>query len=242
MLLLIWPLFAVALMYGAAALLPAIYLMNYIYRKDTVEKEPPMLLMSLLIYGVIAALISIILENIGTRVLDSLMDDQSSVGYTLALAFAVVAVVEEGAKFAMLKRRTWNDMNFNYRFDGIVYAVFVSLGFAAFENVGYVLGYGLSVAPARALLAIPGHMCFGVFMGTFYGRAKQCQVWGDKAEERANLWLGYIAAVLLHGFYDSCAMINTVASSVIFIVFVAAMYIVVIKKVNRESQNDGSIN
>ena len=155
MLLFALPLYAIALVYGAAALLPAIYLMRYIYRKDTVEKEPPMLLMSLLIYGVIAALISIILENIGTKVLDSLMD-QSTVGYTLVLAFAVVAVVEEGAKFAMLKRRTWNDMNFNYRFDGIVYAVFVSLGFAAFENIGNVLGYGLSVAPARALLAIPG--------------------------------------------------------------------------------------
>ena len=122
MLLFALPLYAIALVYGAAALLPAIYLMRYIYRKDTVEKEPPMLLMSLLIYGVIAALISIILENIGTKVLDSLMD-QSTMGYTLVLAFAVVAVVEEGAKFAMLKRRTWNDMNFNYRFDGIVYAV-----------------------------------------------------------------------------------------------------------------------
>ena len=240
MLLFALPLYAIALVYGAAALLPAIYLMRYIYRKDTVEKEPPMLLMSLLIYGVIAALISIILENIGTKVLNSLMD-QSTMGYTLVLAFAVVAVVEEGAKFAMLKRRTWNDMNFNYRFDGIVYAVFVSLGFAAFENIGYVLGYGLSVAPARALLAIPGHMCFGVFMGTFYGRAKQCRVWGDKAEERANLWLGYIAAVLLHGFYDSCAMINTVASSIVFIAFVVIMYIVVIKKVNKESRSDGPI-
>ena len=240
MLLFTLPLFAVALIYGAAALLPAIYLMKYIYRKDTVEKEPSMLLMSLLIYGVRAALISIALEGIGTKILNSLMD-QSSVGYTLVLAFVVVAMVEEGAKFAMLKRRTWREVNFNYRFDGIVYAVFISLGFAAFENIGYVLGYGLSVAPARALLAVPGHMCFGVFMGTFYGRAKQCQVWGDKSEERANLWLGYIVAVLLHGFYDSCAMINTVASSITFIAFVVIMYIVVIKKVNKESQNDGPI-
>ena len=73
MLLFALPFYAIALVYGAAALLPAIYLMKYIYRKDTVEKEPPMLLMSLLIYGVIAALISIILENIGTKVLNSLM-------------------------------------------------------------------------------------------------------------------------------------------------------------------------
>ena len=81
--------------------------------------------------------------------------DQSTVGYTLVLAFAVVAVVEEGAKFAMLKRRTWNDMNFNYRFDGIVYAVFVSLGFAAFENIGYVLGYGLSGSPRQGAAGDP---------------------------------------------------------------------------------------
>ena len=81
MLLFTLPLFAVALIYGAAALLPAIYLMKYIYRKDTVEKEPSMLLMSLLIYGVIAALISIALEGIGTKILNSLMD-QSTVGYT----------------------------------------------------------------------------------------------------------------------------------------------------------------
>ena len=55
MLLFALPLYAIALVYGAAALLPSIYLMRYIYRKDTVEKEPPMLLMSLLIYGVMAA-------------------------------------------------------------------------------------------------------------------------------------------------------------------------------------------
>ena len=120
-------------------------------------------------------------------------------------------------------------------------AVFVALGFARWENISYVLMYGRGTAAVRAVTAVPGHACFGVFMGTFYGRAKQCQVWGDKSEERANLWLGYIVAVLLHGFYDSCAMINTVASSIIFIAFVVIMYIVVIKKVNKESQNDGPI-
>ena len=201
MLLFTLPLFAVALIYGAAALLPAIYLMKYIYRKDTVEKEPSMLLMSLLIYGVIAALISIALEGIGTKILNSLMD-QSSVGYTLVLAFVVVAMVEEGAKFAMLKRRTWREINFNYRFDGIVYAV---------------------------------------FMGVYYGRAKLRYDCGQTGAARSDLLMAYFVAVLLHGFYDSCAMVNTVASSIIFIAFVVIMYIVVIKKVNKESQNDGPI-
>lgn len=80
-----------------------------------------------------------------------------------------------------LHARTWRNPNFNYRFDGIVYAVFVSLGFAAFENIQYVLHYGLSVALPRAIFAVPGHMSFAVFMGLFYGRAKLYEAWGDGA-------------------------------------------------------------
>ena len=78
------------------------------------------------------------LEAVFQTVLDLLVDPGSP-AYTILLAFLVVAVVEEGTKFWMLKRRTWNHPAFNYRFDGIVYAVFVSLGFAAYENTTYVL-------------------------------------------------------------------------------------------------------
>ena len=120
--------------YVLAAVLPAVFLLRYIYRKDTVEPEPPLLLIRLLFMGVIAALISIVLESLGESILNALVDPGSP-WYTVLLAFFVVAVVEEGTKFFFLKRRTWYDPNFNYSFDGIVYAVFVSLGFAAYENI-----------------------------------------------------------------------------------------------------------
>ena len=107
--------------------------------------------------GILAALVSIALEFVGQTVLRSLVDANSP-AYTILMAFLIVAVVEEGTKFLFLKRRTWRDPNFNFRFDGVVYAVFVSLGFAAFENIEYIFHYGLSVAVPRALLAIPGHM------------------------------------------------------------------------------------
>lgn len=67
-------------------------------------------------------------------------------GWGILLAFLVVAVVEEGTKFFFLHQKTWHSPYFNYRYDAIVYAVFVSLGFAAFENVKYIFNYGLSVA------------------------------------------------------------------------------------------------
>ena len=115
----------------------------------------------------------------------------------------MVAVVEEGTKLFFLKRRSWRDPNFNFMFDGIVYSVFVSLGFAAFENIKYVFTYGLSVAMPRALLAVPGHLGFAVFMGVFYGRAKLCESRGQYFASKVSMAMGYVAAVFLHGFYDS---------------------------------------
>ena len=128
---------AIISIYILAAVLPAVFLLRYIYKHDTVEKEPPGLLLSLLLMGVLAALASIVLEVIGQKILDANIS-QDDPYYNIILAFVVVAAVEEGTKFFFLKRRTWNNPNFNYRFDGIVYAVFVSLGFAAFENIKYV--------------------------------------------------------------------------------------------------------
>ena len=221
----------------AVYILPAAFLLRYIYRHDTVEKEPPGLLFKLLVMGVLAALCSGVLERLGETVLNALVDPGSPV-YTIILAFLVVALVEEGMKYLLLKRCTWRDPNFNYRFDGIVYAVFVSLGFAAFENIQYVLNYGLSVALPRALLAVPGHMSFAVFMGLFYGRAKLCEAYSYRRGMKRNLLTGYLVAVFLHGFYDTCAMIGSAVSTMVFLVFVGIMYFWVFRLLKRESSND----
>jgi len=234
------PTVTVLWIYIFAAVLPAVFLLRIIYQADTIEKEPVSLLWSLLLMGVFAALAAIAVEELIDIYLVTVLD-KGSAAYSVVSAFLGVAAVEEGTKFLFLKLRTWKDPNFNYRFDGVVYAVFVSLGFAAFENVGYVFGYGLSVSVSRAFLAVPGHMAFAVFMGTFYGRAKLCADTGDTAGKIGNLLAAYLTAVFLHGFYDACAMIGTVLSTLLFIVFVVIMYIVVIKKVKRESSTDEPI-
>lgn len=224
--------------YIVAALAPAIYLMNYMYQKDTVEKEPSDLLWACVGRGVLAALVSIVLEIIGERLLGVSRIDQTSVTYVIVFAFLVVAAVEEGTKYFFLFRRTWHDPNFNYRFDGIVYSAFVSLGFAAFENVKYVFDYGLTVAFPRAILSVPAHLGFSVVFGYFYGRAKMASNRGEHGKAVRNIVTGYILAVFLHGFYDSCAMIGTTLSTIIFIAFVIVMYIVIIRLIKRESYTD----
>ena len=231
------PLYILTIIYVLAAILPAIFLMRYVYRQDSIEHEPSALLGNLVWRGVLAALVSIVLESLGQAILNSLVSPRNP-KYILLLAFLVVAAVEEGTKFFFLYRRTWRDMNFNYRFDAILFAVFVSLGFAAFENVKYVFSYGLSVALPRAILAVPGHMGFAVFMGIFYGRAIRCSDRGNGFGCKCNLILGYLLAVFLHGVYDTCCMLGTNQSTLVFVGFVLAMYLIVFFLLRHESRTD----
>ena len=222
----------------AAALLPAIYLMRYIYRKDTVEKEPGSLLGLLCVMGVIAGLLSIILETVGTNILNATKISPDTPAYGIAMAFLVVAAVEEGTKYFLMKKVTWRNPNFNYRFDAVVYTVFTSLGFAGFENVLYVFQYGLSVAIPRAILSIPGHMAFAVVMGVFYGRAKLAQRYGEDGTCRRALRSAYLWAVVLHGFYDACLMVGTGFSTLLFLIYVIVMYVSIFRLVKKESLSD----
>ncbi|NCC67154.1 MAG: PrsW family intramembrane metalloprotease [Clostridia bacterium] len=225
------------LVYVFAALLPSFFLLRYIYKHDTVEKEPPKLLWKLFFLGVLSAIPACIMELIGGNVLDMFVEPDNPV-YSIVTAFLVVAVVEEGFKFFFLKRATWNNPNFNYRFDGVVYAVFVSLGFAAIENILYVFSYGLSVALPRALLAVPAHMGFAVFMGAFYGNAQLWRAKGKRAGMYANLIMSYLLPVLLHGIYDACAMVNSTYSALAFYGFVIVMYFIVIRTIKKASAKD----
>ena len=238
---LLTPFFLTIAIYVCAAIIPAIFLMKKIYQLDSFEKEPNDLLLSCVIQGVLAAFVAIVLEMIGQMILSHSGVLPNSREYIIILAFCIVAVAEEGAKFFFLYRRTWREPNFDYRFDGIVYSAYVSLGFAAFENIKYVFSYGLSVAFPRAILSIPGHLGFAIVFGYFYGRARIAASLGQPSKAKTNLILGYLSAVLLHGFYDTCAMTGTQKSTMIFIAFVIIMYIFIIRLVKRESETNEPI-
>ena len=129
----------------AAAVIPAIVLLRFVYKEDRLDKESPGLLLSLVIFGILSTFAAIVTEQIGEAILGILLP-QSSTAYNVLLYFVVVALSEEGFKYLLLKKRTWYSSEFNCQFDGVVYAVFVALGFALWENISYVLMYGLGTA------------------------------------------------------------------------------------------------
>ena len=234
------PAMSLMALYAAAALLPAIVLLRYIYRHDRIEKEPPALLLRLLLGGILSAFAAILLETVGMWILPFFAEPETEL-YNVLLAFCVVAVSEEAAKLFFLKKYSWRRPHFDYMFDGIVYAVFVSLGFAAFENIKYVFEYGLSVAVTRALLAVPAHMAFAVFMGIFYGRARCHANRGNMMRAKSNLLMAFISAMLIHGFYDACLMVGTDLSLIVFFGFVVFMYFFVSRVVKAAAKEDRPI-
>lgn len=221
----------------AAAVIPAIFLMIRVWRADRLERESPELLFRLVIAGVISALLALCSERILSFILDRAVE-QTTLLYQALLYFVVVAVSEEGAKYFMLKRRTWRSAEFNCQYDGVVYAVFVSLGFALWENISYVLHYGFQTALVRAVTAIPGHACFGVFMGVFYGAAKRLDNEGRHAASRLCRRVGLLLSILLHGAYDFIASMESDSGSWYFVGFVAVLFFVSFVLVGRTAKKD----
>lgn len=139
----------------AAAVIPAVFLMVKVYQADRLEKEPIGMLIGLMVLGIISTSLAGITEELGDLALTELFPSGGLLCDAL-LYFVVVALSEEGFKYLLLKIRTWKSPHFNCQFDGVVYAVFVSMGFALWENIAYVMRYGVGTAVARAVTAVPG--------------------------------------------------------------------------------------
>ena len=224
----------------AAAVLPAVYLLSQVYKMDTIEKEPWSLLRKLLLFGAISGVPAALVESLLTGVLMNVLTE-GTVLYNLAAGFIVAALVEESFKFLFLYKFTFRSPDFNFRFDGVVYAVFVSMGFAILENILYVFQGGLGVAVTRALLALPLHAACGVYMGIAYGQQKVNSLY--KPASFSSVALACLPTpILIHGFYDFCAFMQTEIFTLVFIAFVIVVFILTLKRIKKASREDSPVN
>jgi len=222
------------------ALLPAIILMIYIYKMDKREKEPFRKLLLCFFWGIISVIPAIIIEEVCCEILNEAFT--SSIAYLLVENFLIVALTEEGCKYFFLNKISKKNAYYDYFFDGIVYSVFVSLGFAATENVMYVLQNGIGTAILRMFTAVPGHTCFAIFMGYYYSRKRYCDLFGDKKGAKKYAKLAIWVPVLIHGAYDFFASMGGGLSVLIWLVGLILMFIFSFKLVNRASREDCSLD
>ncbi len=178
----------------ALAIAPCLALILMVYLRDKYEREPKVLVFFSFILGCVSIVPAIFIELY-------LCDLPSIKGNAFMTAFFGVGYVEEACKlFFILVLPFWNKA-FNEPFDGIVYSVMVSMGFATAENILYVTQHGYGVGILRMFTAVPAHCIFGIFMGFFLGEAKFM-----KSGKIFFIFLSLLSAGALHGAYDYCLM------------------------------------
>ncbi|MBR9861124.1 PrsW family intramembrane metalloprotease [bacterium] len=173
------------------ALAPVLAIILYFVFLDRFNKEPIKMLLMTFVFGVLSIIPAVLMEQYGMSVLgptNSLVKDWIE-------AFIVIAFAEELAKYLFLRIFVFKSRHFDEPFDGIIYALMISMGFAGLENILYVIEGGVNVAIVRMFTAVPAHATFAVLMGYWVGRAKM--------ENKPFLnWLGLFSAILFHGLYD----------------------------------------
>ena len=190
-----------------AAVLPAMLLVFYIWWKDKYQREPIWQITKGFVFGVIAAALAILIETV-LQIAGVAPATPAGWKQAVMKAFLVAAIPEESVKLLMLWLLLCRNKYFDERFDGIVYAVCVGMGFAAAENIIYLFSAPdwQSTAVSRAIFAVPAHFMFAVAMGYFYSMLH----FGDMKWYKAGLI--FIAPVVLHGVYDGLLFVFSVES------------------------------
>jgi RsiW-degrading membrane proteinase PrsW (M82 family) len=195
--------------YVALGAAPGIAICIYFFYRDFYNKEPKLNLLISFILGGLAILPSIWLEGLPKDLLQKVLYYHSStVIETAILSYGVIAAAEEFTKFLGLRFYSYRQKAFDDPFDGIVYAVIVSMGFATVENIMYVTnaaksGMGLELGLKRMFLSVPAHATFGVIMGYFVGKAKF-----NSSNSFGLMLFGLLGAIFFHGTFDFFIFLN----------------------------------
>lgn len=213
----------------ALAIAPVLIILIYVYLRDKYEKEPIGLLLKSLLGGALT-IIPIVLVNGWLERYKVHFSGLQEVAY---VAFVLAALVEELFKFAVFYFLIWRNKEFNEKFDAIVYAVYISLGFALVENISYVYNYGETTGYLRSFTAVPAHAIFGVTMGYYFAFAK----FGQRKKKSLNMFLALFMPVLLHGIYDFILMSQHQMYLLLFIPFIIYLWWAGFKKMKEISDN-----
>lgn len=206
------------------AIAPSIALLIFIYQKDRYDREPPSLLFKLFVFGILSTIpvyfIELFFTGLGER----------SAFYQ---AFVVAGFVEELFKFLILFYLTFKTLHYNEKLDGIIYSVFVSMGFATAENILYIFSRHLNyfyTGISRAIFAVPAHAMFAITMGYYLSLAKFSERRGGS---RIFLFKALVVPIILHGIYDFILISRTFGFLVVFILFVVYLWRVNLQRLDR---------
>lgn len=187
-----------------SAIIPPLLIAFFIYRNDLYEVEPHRLLIKTFFLGFLITIPMILIELLTGEIFENI----------LLYSLLGVALVEEGIKYVTLLLYNYKKDDFNEPYDGIIYSVMLTMGFALVENVMYVIQGGGEVAILRMFSAIPLHATCGIIMGYFLGKAKM-----EHENTEKNKILALVIPTIIHGLYNYFIFIEIITFSYIILIF-----------------------
>lgn len=214
--------------YLLIAIAPVLALLTFVYFRDKYEKEPIGMILKGLIFGGIIIFPVAFIESLLMKIGSSL----PVIPKAAWDGFFVAGFTEELFKYLIVLLLFFRNRNFNERYDGIVYAVSVSLGFAGIENIMYVFQHGMTTGLLRAFTAVPAHMIMGTVMGYYLGLARF-----TPSRRTYYLIMALLIPVIIHGFYDFVLMSQHPALLAIFIPLMAFYWWIALRNIKKHEQD-----
>ncbi|GGM22746.1 protease PrsW [Paraliobacillus quinghaiensis] len=208
----------------SAGIAPALALMSFFYLKDRFNTEPILPIIQTFLYGALLVFPIMFIqyaftaENIGQGPFIS--------------SFILTSLLEEFFKWFVFIYTVYKYSTFNSVYDGIIYGVALSLGFATVENILYLIGHGIEYAFGRAIFPVSSHALFGVIMGYYLGIAR-C----NSKHNNVFLYIALFIPVLLHGIYDFILQTTSVYWLYILVPFMILLWINGMRKVKKANQD-----
>ena len=180
--------------------LPVVFWSAYHLHVDRQLPEPPLKLALAFLLGVGSFFLGLLayraLGLVGLR-FNAFALAQDSLPGLFAYAVLAIGVIEESVKMIPFLLVVVRFREFDEPIDGIIYASFIALGFAAVENWLYVPHLDSTAAYARGFVGPVLHMVFASIWGYHIGRAWLC---GRRLLATVAGWLAYTA--FIHGLYN----------------------------------------
>ena len=210
------------------AILPAIIIFFYVYKRDYFPEPPRIVFITLLLGAGISFPLMILIPFFEGFLETKNFGIETNHFY---MSFIRAAFLEETLKFLIVIYYCLYLNEFNEPMDALVYSVAASIGFAVYENWEYVISgskvsltFAKDVALIRAFSAVPLHALAGVFMGFFLIEAIF-----QKRNKKLFLFLALFFPICLHGLYNLILSSNNFSTYWIYImliVFVIRAYFV----------------
>ncbi len=221
--------------------LPVIFWAAYHIHKDRHLPEPPRNLALCFGLGLAAAAISKLLymglEPLGLRYDAVALGAENTLGL---LAFALLAIgpVEELAKLLPFVLVVLRLKALDEPLDGIIYASFIGLGYAAVENIHYLDYLTPLEAAARGFASPVVHILFASIWAHWITQARL-----RGRSIRIALAAGLTLSAALHGFYDFLVLLNPVSALPIAAGLIIAIWIwrlILMRRLHRDAVEKSS--